>query len=482
MTNCKPNPEIVLSIHGTFAASELDRGPGWWQIGSSFSERFASKLPRGVTMPDGSEPLFHWSGANTERDRELAAVKLLETLQAHDLAGRSYHLIGHSHGGSLIWAALRMACRKGILLKGLRSWSTVGTPFLNKKSLSMIRWSSALRCGIGLVLAGPCLVSAVLLGKFLLANASEVSGPLQVVGGLTLLVLCLYAALCILSMLAAPLLESWQIRQDEQLDRKAMELYGDRWLGLWSPDDEAINGLRATLDMPLSFVGRYSPREQVFASDRLHALGRPHQWLFGLAYNGVLQPVLNRIVTRQVIKTLQGNNRPGGKIVSVHPWPTENVLGREYPQLPSWLCERIVQRADQGARNMAPKLRQLLAGSPLTAASRLAESVSGSELVHTSYFVDDQIGSLLALHIAWATNNRVYLSRMTETWPQGVIWFGRFKSSLGVRVSTAIDSGQTWLAESVQNQQRGPAPIHRFYSELDALIHEDSTATKRKAA
>ena len=52
-------------------------------------------------LADG-DALFHWSGANTERDREQAAAKLLELLQAYDADGRVYHLIGHSHGGLMV--------------------------------------------------------------------------------------------------------------------------------------------------------------------------------------------------------------------------------------------------------------------------------------------------------------------------------------------------------------------------------------------
>ncbi len=470
--------ETVLCIHGTFAASERDYGRGWWQRGSVFWQRFSARLPHGTGMLEDNETLFHWSGANTERDREQAAARLLAALQRRDEAGQPYHLIGHSHGGSLIWAALRMACRRGVVLKGLRSWSTVGTPFLNKKSLKMLRWSSALRCVAGLLLAGPCVYLAAHLGQTIVAQPLAAYTTMQASGALGLFVACMYVTLCMLSMVATPVLESWQIRQDEQLDRKAMELYGDRWMGLWSPDDEAINGLRATLDLPLSFVGRYAPREKVFASDRLHALGRPHQWLLGLIYNGVVQPVLNRIVTAQVIKTLQGNNRPGGKIVSVHPWPTENILGRPYPQLPSWLCERLVQRADQGARNMAPKLRQLLASSPLTATARLTESVSGSELVHTSYFDDEDVISLLALHIAWATDNRNYLAQINQRWPQGVIWFSRFKSSLGVRVSTSEQRGMTWEAETQYDPHSRPAKIRSMYAEIEDLVRDDPPRRK----
>jgi hypothetical protein len=48
-----------------------------------------------------------------------------------------------------------------------------------------------------------------------------------------------------------------------------MNRYAPRWLGIWSRDDEAINGLRATLSLSVSFVSKLVPRERVLLSDNL---------------------------------------------------------------------------------------------------------------------------------------------------------------------------------------------------------------------
>ena len=44
-------------------------------------------------------------------------------------AGRPYHLIAHSHGGTVLWHALQDAVAAGRELKHLRTWTTLGTPF-----------------------------------------------------------------------------------------------------------------------------------------------------------------------------------------------------------------------------------------------------------------------------------------------------------------------------------------------------------------
>lgn len=475
MQTHSPEPDVVLCVHGTFAADPSDHGRRWWQHGSPFWKRFSGRLPRGIAPPSTHQEAFHWSGANTERARESGAAELLQRLQHYESTGRGYHLIGHSHGGSLIWNALRIAGRRAIVLRGLRSWSTVGTPFLSKESMPMLRWGSALRVFSGLFLAGPCLVVALHLGRALWSSDWVSAHPVATVGTVAYLVVCLYIAVCLLAMLATPLLESWQIGRDTRLDQRTMELYGDRWLGLWSPDDEAINGLQATLEMPLSFVGRYAPRQRVFASDWLHACGRPHQVLFGLVYNRLLQPILNRIVTAQVIKTLQGNNRPGGNVVAVHPWPCQNPLGRRSPALPASICQRLLSRADRSLRNVAPDLRQLLLHPPWSESTDWTGRLSADALVHTSYFADDEVLQLLGLHLAWAVDDRAYVSHLTTRWPRGVIWFSRFKTSLGVRVSTASQAGLTWQTDQPSND----SPIEqrkKMYAELEDLLFDERRA------
>ena len=90
---------------------------------------------------------FAWSGANSESERRKAGRRLFEGLRAlerenHRLieageAPRHYHLIGHSHGGTVIWNALRLAAGRGESLRHLRSWATLGTPF---PTFRPIRW------------------------------------------------------------------------------------------------------------------------------------------------------------------------------------------------------------------------------------------------------------------------------------------------------------------------------------------------------
>jgi len=170
--------ELVICVHGTFAADkrQQDTGHRWWQRGSDTWQKLAEGLPDGVTLPAENMQLFHWSGENSQVARLKASNRLLALLLDLERQGRVYHLVGHSHGGSVIWEALITAelmrrqhsvygalrphlRRRGLIpqrvprrrrartgspasksyykrlgsapeLAGLRSWITVGTPFI----------------------------------------------------------------------------------------------------------------------------------------------------------------------------------------------------------------------------------------------------------------------------------------------------------------------------------------------------------------
>ena len=72
--------------------------------------------------------------------------------------GRRYHLVGHSHGGSVIWHALRAASLKRVNLERLRSWTTVGTPFLHHRTHSLSSVATWLNLLLAVVLFKPAFV------------------------------------------------------------------------------------------------------------------------------------------------------------------------------------------------------------------------------------------------------------------------------------------------------------------------------------
>jgi hypothetical protein len=116
---------VLILVHGTGAGTADKVEPHWWQKESKIAQELAAAYPDG---PSDLDP-FIWSGRNSERDRRAAGRELLKRLRRYESENRAYHLIGHSHGGSVIWHALTEAAR-GLRLKNLGGWITVGTPFL----------------------------------------------------------------------------------------------------------------------------------------------------------------------------------------------------------------------------------------------------------------------------------------------------------------------------------------------------------------
>lgn len=285
----------VIFVHGTFAGDKNKSGNGsrWWQRGSECWQWFERNLPPGVSLPGPDERLFHWSGANTQTERLKASGALLAELMELERQGRRYHLVGHSHGGSVIWEALvtselirsrqsvhlslmeelrrrglTTAYRSGrrpslggmraykqvereVRLDGLQSWTTLGTPFLHflpKKRL-FVRGVPHEKFS----LAGSSDAEAVLFGgsMLLLAFAMVFWGSKSVDPSGTHLrpaYLVLAALSPVLAYLISRVTERRRLadayKQRMRIGRRAMETFGSRWLGLWAASDEAIASLR----------------------------------------------------------------------------------------------------------------------------------------------------------------------------------------------------------------------------------------------
>jgi hypothetical protein len=120
----------LITVHGTNAGNPNDEGEHWWQKNSPFQKRLAEWLDLdGVVI----QP-FHWEeGPNSEVKRRKAGKRLFNRLRALEETDEDYYLIGHSHGGSVIYHALLAASASSHNLRGLRSWMTVGTPFVHTK-------------------------------------------------------------------------------------------------------------------------------------------------------------------------------------------------------------------------------------------------------------------------------------------------------------------------------------------------------------
>ncbi len=479
---------IVLLVHGTFAADSPDIGDAWWQVGSPAWTALTRKLPRHARLADVGE-VFHWSGENSERERMRAGKELLDYLLSLESAGRPYHLVGHSHGGSVIWHALRLARKKRRKLASLKSWSTVGTPFLHYRMRGAFSGANLLNAFLAVLLIRPALITFHQLAHLLVAGVFgarftwKIGGErpdgitailqapfrklLEVLGvplietgnglqigsydpasgqplaeyllgtreGQLVVLVAVVSAFVFLNLarlLLAPVLESIYHRFDRRMEKKLMQQFGDRWIALWSRHDEAINGLRATLDLSLAMLPEMTVREPILFSDHLSILARPYEWVCAPIYNLLIRPLFNRWISASVVRAAQGANRPAAEVVAVSPTPVFKSTDSACPPLPRWLDERLVARANEHARKMAPQLRNLLAEtSIITGLDAFADTLTGKELVHTSYFDHDEILDLLALNVAWGESPTALNAVKQRVSPRLWQWFVDNKATRG---------------------------------------------------
>lgn len=223
-------PSNLIFVHGTFAQRLSDRGDAWWQLDSGFSQRTEEKL-RGLALP--SREAFHWSGENSDVFRVFDSSHLFDRLCRENEKG-PFHVIAHSHGGMVLFHALMLAVEKKMPLENLRSWITVGTPFIFYSP-------SFKRISVGYALPVVFASFAVYMSVLQLFNSLLIAalGPLGVV-----IFFFAYAKYLVKS-------SSEKLRW---LEKETIRQFGSRWLGVRSKHDEAILLLKSALSLKTSIT------------------------------------------------------------------------------------------------------------------------------------------------------------------------------------------------------------------------------------
>src|SRR5712664_4011993 len=99
---------VIIMIHGTWgrgifpsARALMRRRPLWFEPESDFHNDLVRQLNN--TGVEVQTSFVEWSGANSFKERELAARKLVETidLRAKQFPNVPILLLGHSHGGNV---------------------------------------------------------------------------------------------------------------------------------------------------------------------------------------------------------------------------------------------------------------------------------------------------------------------------------------------------------------------------------------------
>jgi hypothetical protein len=103
------------------------------------------------------------------------------------------------------------------------------------------------------------------------------------------------------------------------LDQRVFQKYGPVYLGLWSPSDEAINGLGNTLRLD----GDVTPKWQGAEKATLSRLAAIFNWPARALYNAVFARATDELNWERVLRRLQGDDTAGLEMGRVTHTPSE---------------------------------------------------------------------------------------------------------------------------------------------------------------
>ncbi len=331
---------------------------------------------------------FVWSGENSEKARSKASLQLLSQIKNFENQKISYHLVGHSHGGSVILGALAAAEASQLELDGIGSISTVGTPFLYYRASTLpAAWFlvSILSVSMGFYYLPE--LTQVAISFHNLASSSIASSLLGYV--------LLSAAFLVLSLSTFAFSVASGIRAKHFINRQdfksmAVEKYGSLWICLAHNEDEPIHGLRNSMLRPPAVLRiSYNQDESPWAIRTFwHVIDR-----------AFLQ-VIDQTIWLRTMAKLQGNDIGGIRLTYVGSLPPEllqtTALGvsaqRELSQASS---DAIATSADGVRKSLA-----LYQGVEATdVLSSLKQAVGGNELIHNLYFDNEQVASAILHNI-----------------------------------------------------------------------------------
>jgi hypothetical protein len=389
MTHTENQSLRVILVHGTGSAATEDIGTSWWQIGGGFQEWLKGSgesdwsvqpILKTGSYVEEDNGIFHWSGANSELERRRAGQRLASLLRTFEEKGQPYALIGHSHGGSVIWHALLDLYTSGLKLDCLHSVVTLGTPFLRFGA----RWAWMRQ----LVLLGACAIGFWILQPLWIEFLDQAS-DLWISGEYSGLVIAITSivAWVVITLLSAVMTIKCTFNGLKERKRKSQEAeleirLGERLLCISLPTDEAINGLATTVP-----IRRIADRKQARIYSRW--LTRLTDWIF-----------VDRL-TRQTA----GNDLRGVVLLEVGRTPAPDV--RKFAEFPNGCRDPIQKRVELMAgrswREFQDRLRQR-AEQPYSWKAELAEALFigaqfNTALIHCQYYDDVFVRRRIISHL-----------------------------------------------------------------------------------
>lgn len=251
----------IITVHGTFAKPTEANADGglqpdlqWWETQSTF-ETDLHKLVEGRDGKLDVKP-FVWSGDNSEVERREAGAELAKLMRELETRSEPYCVIGHSHGGSVVSAALLECAARKKSLPNLKRWITVGTPFINLRKevwlltrLSLVRKVIFVASMMLLLMLIIYQAATMLTGDRLLFGSLFPRVQYWTIAFMSIPAFLIYFLFKYLDVRA-------MLDHRRRVTKRARNNFGDRWRALAHPDDEAIQGLALLPDARLTFFDR----------------------------------------------------------------------------------------------------------------------------------------------------------------------------------------------------------------------------------
>src|SRR5262245_33184619 len=290
----------VIGVHGTFAHTKtMPEATGgedvraWWQPGSDFEKDMRALLeaPKGTLEVER----FEWSGDNSEVGRRKAGRELHRQLREVEAKGEPYCLVGHSHGGSVICAALLECAARKEPLKGLKRWITVGTPFVSLKKEPLLFTRLDLFRKVIFVASAMLFLMFIVfyVADLLMGERVRFTNTFWEVFAISAGMMSLPIAVCYVVLRYLDGRELFHYRRSVR--ERAREMFGPRWLSFTHPDDEAVQGLAYLPSAKLLFF------EKAFAVPTITLISvivLPLIYLIILAWPAMMVGIADQLKTR----------------------------------------------------------------------------------------------------------------------------------------------------------------------------------------
>lgn len=199
------SPELVVHlVHGTWGrgffprrrSARSQRKPLWFESGSPFTTEFINACQaKGI---EAELRAFLWSGANSIRERDIAAEALCAAL-ASSHAGRPAArqiVVAHSHGGNIALRALHRSATEGYEV-GEVHVVALATPFIQMFSVDPAIYAGTIVRFALMLCFGLCFFFESILHRLFLDSASVLTLPVALgaavsatavgLGGITLI-------------------------------------------------------------------------------------------------------------------------------------------------------------------------------------------------------------------------------------------------------------------------------------------------------